>query len=102
MSAKFDINLKMYVVLNDSTQEKELTAEWDLLNCKANFTADVNDFQIRGHLHEAKFDIVNQKYCSFGKIDNILLTNIVNTYFSDERYGLIPLIDKSLAWLTTV
>lgn len=81
MNCKADVNLKMFVILDGT---RELAAEWDLLNIKVNFTATADDKELRGHLHEVHFDLIKQNYSSFGKIDNILLRNLANTYFSNE------------------
>ena len=46
---------------------------------------------------EMHFEQVMENLCTFGKVDRTLLRNIANTYFSDEEFEIIPLLNRHLA-----
>ena len=61
----------------------------------------MDDMSVRAHITEAFFNQVTQVSCAFGKVDISLIKNLANTYFSDEEYEILPMLNNRLSyWLT--
>ena len=98
MDARTDINVKLYVHLEDRS---ELALDWDLIHARVSFNAIVTDMNIRAHITEINFDQVVQNLCTFGKVDLKMIKNLANTYFSDEEFEILSMLNSRLEhWLT--